>query len=151
MKNFDTLPKIIAVDFDGTIVSDRFPEIGEPNYELIRTLRAMQRKGVKLILWTSRNDSPDMGAMLTDAVEACKRWGLEFDAVNENIIEVKRLTGGDTRKIYADVYLDDRSVNATTDRLYWAYRVCLTTQDVMRAEGEIKDEEELKCRENKQS
>ena len=149
MKDFSTLPKIIAVDFDGTIVSDEFPEIGKPNYELIRTLRAMQRKGVKLILWTSRNNSCEMGTLLTNAIEACEHLGLKFDAINENISEVKKLTGGDTRKVYADVYLDDHSINAATDRLYWAYRVGVTFQNLLAIEDEIKDEEILTCQENK--
>lgn len=149
MKDFSTLPKIIAVDFDGTIVSDEFPKIGKPNYGLIRTLRAMQRKGVKLILWTSRNNSCEMGALLTNAIEACEHFGLKFDAINENISEVKKLTGGDTRKVYADVYLDDHSINAATDRLYWSYRVGITFQNLLAIEDEIKDEEILACQENK--
>lgn len=149
MKDFSTLPKIIAVDFDGTIVSDEFPKIGKPNYELIRTLRAMQRKGVKLILWTSRNNSCEMGTLLTNAIEACEHFGLKFDAINENISEVKKLTGGDTRKVYADVYLDDHSINAATDRLYWSYRVGITFQNLLAIEDEIKDEEILACQENK--
>ena len=36
-------------------------------------------------------------------------FGLEFDAVNENLPEINELFGGDCRKIYADVYLDDKS------------------------------------------
>lgn len=151
-KNFSTLPKIIAVDFDGVIVSDEFPEIGKPNFKFIRILRAMQHKGVKLILWTSRSNSCEMGTLLTDAVEACKRWKLEFDAINENIPEAKKLTGGDSRKVYADIYLDDRSVNPLADNLYWAYLVNLTVKDIIEAKEELKNEESeesLKCQENK--
>ena len=97
--------KIIAVDFDGTIVTDKFPEIGEPNYDLINWLIGYQSKGGKLILWTSRN-----GDALPKAVEFCKSLGLEFNAVNENLKEVQEKWKGDTRKVLADYYLDDKAI-----------------------------------------
>ena len=56
---------------------------------------------------------------MEEAVEFCKDNGLEFDAINENIDEVQELTGEDTRKVYADVYLDDKSVPAIMSPLYW--------------------------------
>ena len=97
--------KTIAVDFDGTIVTDKFPEIGEPNYDLIKWLIGYQSRGGKLILWTSRN-----GDALPKAVEFCKSLGLEFNAVNENLKEVQEKWKGDTRKVLADYYLDDKAI-----------------------------------------
>lgn len=97
--------KIIAVDFDGTIVTDKFPEIGEPNFELIEWLKQYRAEGGKLILWTSRNKE-----QLPKAVEFCKTIGLEFDAINENLKEVQDKWKGDTRKVLADYYLDDKAV-----------------------------------------
>ena len=102
--DFSTLPPIMAVDFDGTLVKDRFPEIGAERENFCRAIRILQKMGVKSILWTSRTDSA-----LQEAIEWCKDHDLHFDAINENLPEVIELTGTDTRKVYANVYFDDRN------------------------------------------
>ena len=96
--------KIIAVDFDGTLCENEWPEIGEPNEELIWYLRKRQAEGDKLILWTCRVDD-----MLQRAVEWCYDYGLTFNAVNENLPEIIENFGSDTRKIFANEYIDDRN------------------------------------------
>lgn len=107
IKTFDDLPKIVAVDFDGTLVADRYPDIGEPNIQLINTIKQMRAQGIKVILWTCRNYDK-----LQEALDFCKTHGLGFDEVNKNIPEVLYLTNGkDTRKVYADIYIDDRAIN----------------------------------------
>lgn len=99
--------RIFAVDFDGTLsVGEEWPEIGALNVPLIRYLQDQKKKGARLILWTCRN-----GKDLKAAVECCKRAGLDFDTVNENLPELIELYGGDTRKINADVYIDDKAIN----------------------------------------
>lgn len=100
----ELFPPIIAVDFDGTLVENKFPEIGEINIEVWKAIEIYKEKGWKIILWTCRTDS-----MLKDAVEFCEKNGLVFDAVNENIPEVQSYYGGDTRKVFANKYIDDRS------------------------------------------
>lgn len=112
--------KIIAVDFDGTLcVGDHWPDIGYPNFDLIKQLIELQKKGNKIILWTCR-----CGETLNNAVEWCKTYGLIFDAINENIPEIIEIFGGDTRKVVADVYLDDKSVriNSAFDCGYFEVR-----------------------------
>lgn len=101
----------IAVDFDGTLCEHRYPAIGAPNVDLIRTLVEVQRQGHKLILWTCRE-----GQYLADAVEFCRGYGLTFDAVNQNLVESMMATGADPRKIFADIYLDDRGMTPETFR-----------------------------------
>lgn len=96
---------IIAVDFDGTLCEGTYPGIGEMNDDLIEALRLFQDAGARLILWTNR-----CGARLDDAVLACELHGLEFDAVNANLPEMIRFFGSDTRKIFADIYIDDRAM-----------------------------------------
>lgn len=99
----------MAIDFDGTLCEDKFPEIGEPKYQIINLVKRLQETGVKTILWTCRrNDSH--GNHLDDAVQWCKEKGLLFDAINENLPEVQQKWGGDTRKVLADYYLDDKNV-----------------------------------------
>jgi len=97
---------ILAIDFDGTIVADKYPNIGEMNEELVRDLIRCKLNGDQLILWTCRT-----GNLLFQAVQFCIKAGLQFDTVNANLPEVIKQYGGDSRKIYADVYIDDKAVN----------------------------------------
>lgn len=97
---------IYAVDFDGTLCESIFPGIGAPNIALINHLKKRRKQGNKLILWTCR-----VGERLQEAVEWCKSHGLEFDAVNENLPEMIEHWGNETRKVFADVYIDDKAVN----------------------------------------
>lgn len=97
---------IYAVDFDGTLNESKFPEIGSPNMALINHLIKRRKQGNKIILWTCR-----VGERLQEAVEWCRGYGLEFDAVNENLPEMVEYWGGESRKVFADVYIDDKSVN----------------------------------------
>ncbi len=100
------IDNIIAVDFDGTLCKNRYPDIGEPIQEVIDKLLEEQRNGAKLILWTCRCDKE-----LTDAVEWCERHGIIFDAVNDHLPEMKEAFGNNTRKIFAHQYWDDHAVN----------------------------------------
>ena len=109
--SFSNLPKIIAVDFDGTLCEDQWPNIGKPNNIIIEALKRCRKDGVKLILWTCRTNEGKGQDYLDDAVKWCHEKGLYFDAINMNIPEVMRLTGGDTRKVYANLYLDDKSLS----------------------------------------
>lgn len=97
---------IYAVDFDGTLCEAKFPEIGAPNIALINHLIKRRKQGNKVILWTCR-----VGEWLQNAVNWCKEKGLEFDAVNTNIPEMIEYFGNDPRKVFADVYIDDKAVN----------------------------------------
>ena len=109
MKN---LPYIVAVDFDGTLVEDCFPEIGKIKQRVWNDITVARRKGAKIILWTSRD-----GANLKAAVKFCADKGLHFDAINENLDEVKVLFNNDTRKVYADEYWDDKMINTYSTTL----------------------------------
>jgi len=107
---YDSLPKIAAVDFDGTLaIVKNYRGTGVANRLVMDRVKRLQKEGWKLILWTCRDDeNEDME--LTSAVLFCAKHGLFFDAVNENIKEVQDLMEGDTRKIYANVYIDDKSI-----------------------------------------
>lgn len=95
--------KIIAIDFDGTIVEDRYPEIGAPKIFAFETLQRLKNEGFKLILWTYRS-----GKELEEAVAFCKEHQVEFHAVNCNLFEEE---GSVTpRKIHADLFIDDRNI-----------------------------------------
>lgn len=106
-KNFDysTLPYIIACDFDGVLATDCFPFIDKaiPNINLINDLIKERNNGKKVVLWTCRTDN-----VLNDAIEFCKKYGLEFDAINDNVEEIKKI-GLNPRKVYCDEYIDDKA------------------------------------------
>ncbi len=97
---------VYAIDFDGTLCEDAYPEIGAPREDVIGFCLAAERAGDKLILWTCRD-----GADLERAVEWCKERGIVFDAVNANLPELIAQYGNDPRKINADVYIDDRALS----------------------------------------
>lgn len=104
-EDMNNLPYIIAVDFDGTLVEDKFPDIGRINKSVWDDVFTARKQGAKIILWTSRD-----GQNLKDAVEFCTANGLYFDAINENLDMVKVLFNNDTRKVYANEYWDDKSI-----------------------------------------
>lgn len=95
---------IIAVDFDGTIAEHKYPAIGKEIPCAIETLKLFQRKGHKLILWTYRH-----GKELEEAVKFCDERGLIFHAVNNNF-DGEEFDNSYSRKIYADIYIDDRNL-----------------------------------------
>lgn len=96
--------KVIAVDFDGTLCEDKYPEIGEPNWRVINYIKQEMGLGARVILWTCR-----CGEYLEEAVEWCKAKGLIFDAVNDNIQGLAAAMGSNSRKVFADEYIDDRA------------------------------------------
>ena len=91
---------IIAVDFDGTLYSK-----GEVNAGLVNCLRQRQAYGDEIILWSSRE-----GKSLQEAVRICDMKGLRFNAVNRNTPAGLKKLGHDSRKVYADLYIDDKAV-----------------------------------------
>lgn len=102
-------PTVVAVDFDGTLCDNAWPSIGREHWGTIRWCLSARAAGAKLILWTNRTER-----LLREAVRWCKAHGLEFDAVNENLPGIIDAFGGDTRKVVADIYLDDKAVSAQT-------------------------------------
>lgn len=97
--------KVIAVDFDGCLCEDKYPSIGKPNNEVISSLMLESLHGAKIILWTCRE-----GKLLDDAVKAAEDWGIKFDAINDNVEELKQYYGNNPRKVGADEYWDDKSI-----------------------------------------
>ena len=98
---------IVAVDFDGTLSLDsQYPNIGRFNTHLYEALMELKGIGWSIVLWTCRE-----GKELREAVEWCKMNGLEFDAINENPPEVPFKS----RKVVANMYIDDRAYMPKTD------------------------------------
>lgn len=102
----------IAVDFDGTIVEHRYPEIGKERPFAIETLKMLIADHHRLILWTVRE-----GKLLEKAVQWCKERGVEFYAINRDYPEEhdKESNNYFSRKIKADVFIDDRNIGGLPD------------------------------------
>ena len=94
----------VAVDFDGTIVENDYPQLGKPMLFAFETLKELQKRGFTLILWTIRT-----GKLLDEAVEFCRQNGVEFYAINQNHPE-EVFDSSLPRKIEVDVFIDDRNL-----------------------------------------
>ena len=101
---------IIAVDFDGTIVEHKYPKIGNEIPFAIDTLKKLKNEHHKLILWSVRE-----GKLLDDAVTFCRERGLEFYAVNRNYPEEQLGHDYFSRKLKADLFIDDRNLGGLPD------------------------------------
>ena len=98
------MTKIYAIDFDGTIAETEWPEIIGPRMGTVEFIRELQERGDQWILWTMRE-----GKHLAAAIAWLKGLGLNPDAVNDNLPELKEKWGNNPRKPFADVYIDDHN------------------------------------------
>lgn len=97
--------KIIAIDFDGTVVEDKYPKIGKPMIFAFETLKRLESDGHRLVLWTYRH-----GSRLREAVDFCADNGIEFYAINSSFEGEEYDVKTQSRKINADIFVDDRNV-----------------------------------------
>lgn len=102
---------LIAVDFDGTIVEHRYPEIGPEKPFAIDTLKMLIRDRHQLILWSVRE-----GRLLEEAIVWCRERGVEFWAVNRDFPE-EDITRNEnfSRKLRVDLFIDDRNLGGLPD------------------------------------
>lgn len=129
---------IIAVDFDGTVVEHKFPQIGREIPFAFEIIKKLQEEGHRVILWTVRE-----GKMLDEAVEFCRSNGVEFYAVNAELpgnYDVAR-----PRKVDADIYIDDHNLGGVPDwpLIYRMITEKLTMADVF---GGQEDETDVTLR-----
>ena len=102
---------IIAVDFDGTIVKHKYPEIGPELPFAVETLKKLQKEGHKLIMWSVRE-----GDKLDEAIDWCRQRGLEFYAINRDYPEEEVYKNNYfSRKLKVDIFIDDRNLGGLPD------------------------------------
>lgn len=109
--DYSKLPKIVAVDFDGTLVQGaKFPEIGELNVDLANALISGKYKDWKKILYTHRSGHT-LDLIIPYLKDLESRLGIKFDAINDNVQEVKdALHGGPIKKVWFDEFIDDKAI-----------------------------------------
>lgn len=101
---------IIAVDFDGILAGngDEFPDVGDPNAPMVELIKELLKARHEVVLWTSRT-----GSALSRALTWSYFHGIEFSAINDNAPSNKDkylvLYPTGTRKVYADIYIDDKN------------------------------------------
>lgn len=121
------MPKyeFVAVDFDGTLCADAFPEVGEPKALVISYVKRLAAEGSKIILYTSRENGTR--PLLDEAAEFCKAQEIPLYAVNENPGNPHAAKNGlkhsDGRKVFADLYIDDKAVNPLAIELFSAAEI----------------------------
>lgn len=104
---------IFAIDFDGTICTNAWPEIGNEISGAIETIKKIMQYHT-IILWTCRTDKE-----LNKAVDFCKSKGIVFDYINENCLRRIDEYGSDCRKLSADYYIDDKSIFCKDGIVKW--------------------------------
>ena len=100
----------IAIDFDGTIVEHRYPEIGREIPFAVDTLKMLAQEGHRLILWSVRE-----GDLLEEAVAWCRERGVEFYAINKDFPEETKRHDNYSRKLKVDLFIDDRNIGGLPD------------------------------------
>lgn len=117
---------IIAVDFDGIIAEDNvpFPGIGDINYQMVKLIQNLEEDGHEIVLWTSRT-----GPALSSALTQCYYLGLKFDAINDNAPSNKAMYSATypegTRKVCADLYIDDHNPEFILERNRHGYQTAM--------------------------
>jgi hypothetical protein len=108
---------IIAIDFDETITKSKYGsetiELRDCVKDVINLLH--NEYNYIIIIWTCRNSVKDV----TEAIKVLDDNGIHYDYFNENCKEAIELFGNDSRKICADIYIDDRGLNFDIDWNWW--------------------------------
>lgn len=96
---------IIAIDFDGTIADSKYPDCGELRPDAKEVINHLHYLGHEIIIWTCRCDEP---------AEKAKKFlddhGVKYHKFNEHMDRLIKEYGNNTRKIFANVYIDDRQL-----------------------------------------
>lgn len=117
---------IIAVDFDGILCENSvpFPDIGPVNYPMVKLVQSLEQDGHEVVLWTSRTDQA-----LSNALTWCHYLGLKFCAINDNAPSNKAMYSAaypqGTRKVHADIYIDDHNPEFVLDKKKYGYHTAI--------------------------
>lgn len=105
MEQLETRQKIIAIDFDGTIVSNNYPKIGDLKENVKETIDKFKRDGYYIIIWTCRANKK-----LEEAINFLLENNIYFDRINDDAPFIINEFGNSNRKVFADLYIDDRFI-----------------------------------------
>jgi len=115
---------IICVDFDGTIVDHCYPEIGKPVPYALESIKFLIENNHKIILFTMRS-----GNTLNEAVKYLLDNGIELFGINEN---PEQHTWTESRKVYANMYIDDAAVGCPLIKPNKFNRECVNWDSIIK-------------------
>ena len=100
----------ISIDYDDTIVYQDFPNSGTIKPNAKEVINRLYDDGHHILIWTCR---------AFDKLEIAKNYliecGIKFHLINENLPNNIEQYGGDTRKMSAHIYIDDRQLGGIPD------------------------------------
>lgn len=96
---------IIAVDFDGTLHTGKWPGIGSPAPYAVEVMNKLKADGHYLIIWTCRE-----GGSQTEMVNWLLEKGIPFDRINDHQPGSWEPYGHKSKKVYAHLYIDDKQL-----------------------------------------
>jgi hydroxymethylpyrimidine pyrophosphatase-like HAD family hydrolase len=110
--------KLIAIDFDGTIVEEAFPELGALKPHAKRVMQRIRNEGGRIAIWTARNKRFD------EAIQTfLKDNDIPFDVYNDHFPENKEKYNWTAElgspKIFAEIYIDDRGYGVKDRHIDW--------------------------------
>ena len=95
---------LIAVDFDGTCVMHRYPEVGDDCPHAVEVLKALVEKGNGLILYTMRSRKELQDAIDWFAEREIPLYGIQYDPT--------QAVWTSSNKCHAQLYIDDAAFGA---------------------------------------
>jgi len=99
----EVFDKVIAIDFDGTIADTEYPKIGKLRPNAVEVINELYEDGYGIVINTCRE-----GLALAACIEFLDKVGLKRHFINSNFPFLIDLYEADTRKISADMYIDDK-------------------------------------------
>ena len=117
----------ICVDFDGTLVDHRYPEIGKPVPDALKWLKKLQRYGAKIILFTMRGDGLKDRNVLQEAVDYVEKNGVILYGVNRN---PDQDSWTNSPKAYGEIYVDDAALGCPLIEVKGFSRPCVDWKKV---------------------
>lgn len=111
---------VLAIDFDETMAEPAYPHIGAPKPNLSFCFKALKEKNYYIIIWTCRE-----GLDVEKIKEWCIRHNILYDQINEHHPTLIKHYKNNTRKIMADVYIDDKCLFALPNNWADIYRLIM--------------------------
>lgn len=101
---------VLAVDFDGTLAELGYPALGDPKPNASKVMKRLVEEGAHIIIWTCRQ-----GIDVDKIRDWCILHDVPYHQINEHHPRLLEIYQNDTRKVCADIYIDDRCLFGLPD------------------------------------
>ena len=100
----------ILSHFQHPTAASHFPPCGTIKPNAKEVINELYDAGHEIIIWTCRCDEPaEMAKQFLDG------HGIKYHKFNEHMDRLIEQYGNDTRKIWADIYIDDKQLGGLPD------------------------------------